>query len=222
MRRHTRSLGAVVAVAVLSSGLAMGTPVAHAEPLPQTVSIRVELDLPNCCDGPRVFEVIDAPVGPGPELTAANQVANPSNYCGALNVDVDNVAQTVTITPDTSQTCSNFETATVTVKGEGIDTLTLVSDNLWLDQPEACDMNLLPISTQDGAVTINWATTPIGGAEWCTTDMNFDGGAAVFSYQQSAPTTSTTTTSTTITTTTEAPTTTAPPAAAVARPRFTG
>lgn len=217
---HVRSLGVMVGAAVLNSLFAAGAPMAHAEPLPQTVSIRVELDLPSCCDGPRVFEVVDVPVGPGPELTAANQVANPSNYCGALNVDVDNVAQTVTITPDTSQTCSNFETAKVIVEGEGIDTLTLVSDTLWLDQPEACDMNLLPIGTQDGAVTINWATTPIGGEEWCTTDMNFDGGAAVFSYQQSAPTTSTTATSTT--TTTEAPTTTAPAAAAVARPRFTG
>ncbi|WP_334143823.1 hypothetical protein [Rhabdothermincola sp.] len=221
MRRHTRSLGAVVGVAVLGSGLVVVAPMAYAEPLPQTVSIRVELDLPSCCDGPRVFEVTDAPVGPGPELTAANEVANPSNYCGALNVDVDNVAQTVTITPDTSQSCSNFETATVTVEGEGINTLTLVSDNLWLDQPETCEMNLLPFGTQDGAVTINWASTPVGSEEACSPEMNFEGGAAVFSYQQSAPTTSTTTTSTTIATT-EAPTTTAPAAAAVARPRFTG
>lgn len=217
---RVRSLGVMVGAAVLNSLFAAGAPMANAEPLPQTVSIRVELDLPSCCDGPRVFEVVDVPVGPGPELTVANEVANPSNYCGALNVDVDNVAQTITITPDTNETCSNFETAKVIVEGEGINSLTLVSDTLWRDDPDECEMHLLPLSIQDGTVVINWATTTIDASGACTTNMNFDGGAAVFSYQQSAPTTSTTATSTT--TTTEAPTTTAPAAAVVARPRFTG
>jgi len=213
MRTRTAAL-AIVAAALASPVLGVPGSLAGT-PLPQTVSIRVELDLSES-SGPRVFEVTDVPVGDGPELTAADEIANPQNYCGALIVDVDNVAQTITITPDTDESCSNFETASVVVEGEGIDSLDVISDNLW-ENREICEM-VLEASAADGVADIYWAQQP---DDCGTVDMNFEGGAAVFSYGQTTTTTAVPITAP-ATTTTAAPTTTAPAAAVVARPAFTG
>ena len=229
---HRRFLVAVSSVTLLAAGaLHLSTGVAGGQatsPLPQTVSITVELDLPEGgSDGPVVYQVTDVPVGDGPELTGADLIANPSGWCGSLAVDVDNVARTITMTPD--EVC-NFETATVEVVGEGIDTLTTISDELWTTDEEGCVMNLVQASATVGVATIGWTTeltgptpTDVGSAQGinapaadCSVDMA-EGGASVFSYE--TPTTPTTETPTTAAPTTEAP---AAAPAAVIRPAFTG
>jgi hypothetical protein len=204
-----------VAVVALAAGSFVSTAGAGA-PLPTTVSIRVELDLPyqEGSDGPAVFEVTDVPVGPGPELTGADLVDNPSNWCGSLNVDVDNVAGTITVTPD--ELC-DFQTAVVTVTGQGIGSIQTVSDNLWepVDEGEEDPCNgvtmTLATSSAEGEATIDWDS----GVD-CSPWMR-EGGAAVFSFTQTPPTTPSTPT-------TEAPTTssTASSQPAAVAPRFTG
>lgn len=219
----TRTLGiaAVAGLAALAVPITFGMPAGSAEPLPQTVSILVQLDLPygEGSDGPIVFEVTDVPVGDGPELTGANEVANPSEWCGSFTVDVDNVDQTITIAPDVA---CDFQTASVIVEGEGIDSLDVVSDTLWLAE-EGCTMNLEEAAAADGVADIYWEYEPADPDECESVDMDPD-GAAVFSFASTTPTTeSTTTTAAPAPTTAPSPTTQAPAATVtVARPAFTG
>jgi hypothetical protein len=205
-----------MAVVTLAAGSFVNTAGAGA-PLPTTVSIRVELDLPyqEGSDGPVVFEVTDAPVGAGPELTGADMVDNPSDWCGSLNVDVDNVAGTITVTPD--EVC-DFQTALVVVTGQGIDSIQTVTNDLWetIDEgpeDECTGVTMaLATSASEGEATIDW-DSGVDCEPWMLED-----GIAVFSYTQGPPTTPTTTP------TTEAPTTssTAGTQPAAVAPRFTG
>ena len=174
-----------------------------------------------------VYQVTDVPVGDGPELTGADLIANPSGWCGSLAVDVDNVARTITMTPD--EVC-NFETATVEVVGEGIDTLTTISDELWTTDEEGCVMNLVQASATVGVATIGWTTELTGPTP---TDVGSAGGDQRAGRRLLGrhgrrwrlgvllrdPTTPTTETPTTAAPTTEAP---AAAPAAVIRPAFTG
>lgn len=211
MRRPLALFGAATAVL---APLALAAP-AGAEPLPTTVSIRVELDLPSSGSGPAVFQVTDTAVGVGPELTGDDLTSNPSEWCGSLNVDVDNVAQTITVSPDES---CDFETATVRVTGQGIDSLNVVSDTLW--ETNATCVPARTASASSGVANIAWSLTDPETHEPCSNDFV---GVAVFSYTVVAPTTTSTTAPPQTTPSTAAPTT-APRAAspAVVSPRFTG
>lgn len=121
------------------------------------VTIRVELDLPSEeADGPLVQQVEDVTPGDQVELTSADIIENPSNWCGTLLVDIDPDTSTVRVStgqvPDDSQDAPapapltspvtglqtgyewdgcDFETAVVTITGGEFETFTLVSDDLW-------------------------------------------------------------------------------------------
>jgi hypothetical protein len=118
------------------------------------VTIRVELDLPESnSDGPRVQQVTGVTPGDQVELTSADEIENPSDWCGTLWVDIDPDAHTVQVStgqvwegdgdavaptspvtglqPGYEWDDCDFETATVTITGAGFETLTLVSDDLW-------------------------------------------------------------------------------------------
>jgi hypothetical protein len=184
------------------------------------VSITVSMDLKNYPEslGPIVYQVTDVPVGDGPELTEADLVDNPSNWCGSLQVDVDNVEQTITITPE--EAC-NFGIATVVVEGEGIGKLTTVTDDLWDNTTDpSCAMDLTEADASAGVATIEWQVPTLDPEVGCDSADMLDDGIAVFAYGEPEPTTTTTGP----TATTEAPATTsrAAAAAAVAAARFTG
>jgi hypothetical protein len=220
----TRAFGvtAVAGLAAVVLPVTVGVPAGSAEPVPQTVSIRVELDLPyvGYSDGPKVFEVTDVPVGDGPELTGADEIADPSGWRGSLTVDIDNVDQTITIAPEEP---FDFQTASVVVEGEGIDSLDVVSDTLWEPYGD-CEMELVEADADDGVADIFWEINDADCDPGDSVDMNPE-GAAVFSYGSATPITAPTTTTTAPTSTTAAPTsTTRAPAATgtVARPAFTG
>jgi hypothetical protein len=119
-----------------------------------------------------------------------------------------------------------FETATVTVTSPGLGPITLVSDNLWIPEPQTlaktgngltpsiAQVATMPLTlgSTGGTATMSW-TSSVVGTLW---DMNSPDGAAIFSFTMVTPTT---------TTTAPATTTTAPPAAAKAvqaTPAFTG
>src|SRR5437899_7653139 len=95
------------------------------------VDVRVELDLPYCCNdqGPAIWVANGVTPGPGVELNNTNLVANPSGWCGSLQVDIDPDAQTITVSPD--EVC-DFETAVVTISTSEIASITNTSDNLWV------------------------------------------------------------------------------------------
>ena len=195
-----------------------------------TVSITVSMDLPSSefSKGPAVWQVQNVKVADGPELTGADLVSNPSDWGGSVTVDVDNASHHITVA---TEKANDFETATVTVTGAGLGTVSLVSDDLWIPEQltgakQAAIVDDTTTTLADTTTTVSDATMPlvlgvapdtaimhwsssVAGVFW---ELN-KGGAAVFSFALAAPTT------------TVAPTTTAPPAAAAAvqaTPAFTG
>jgi len=172
---HSRGIAMIaVALMVLASLIATASP---ADALEELVDIRVELDLPYCCDdeGPVVFEVMRVAPGDGPELTGADLVENPSDWCGSLEVDIDPDAQTITI--DSDDVC-DFQTAVVTITSATIVSIELVSDDLWQG---STDMALVESSVAGGVTTIAWSTDE-------TSDDSYNSdGEAVFTYESAAP-----------------------------------
>lgn len=127
-------LGGSLAVAGFITTPALAADAGH-------VDIRVELDLvyedgSPYSSGPAVFEVVNAPIGDGPELTAANLIGNPSGWCGSLQVDVDPATQTITVSPD--HVC-NFTDVRVWVSSPDFTSMTLVSDELLWPEGDECE-----------------------------------------------------------------------------------
>lgn len=135
MRR--RSLAAVTALALGAGGsLLIATPAMAADA--GHVDIRVELDLVHgngdpYGSGPAVFEVTNAAITDGPELTGANLVDNPSGWCGSLQVDVDPAAKTITVSPDHS---CDFTDVKLWVSSPEFGSVILVSDELLWPEDE--------------------------------------------------------------------------------------
>lgn len=209
-----RSLAVVSAGALALSAGAVALAAAPAGAVGETVSITVEMDLPFfCVDGPLTFQVTDAPIGAGPELTgdAGEITLNPCGWRGSVSVDVDPTTKQITVATANSNT---FQTAVVTVTYPGIGSISTVSDTLWEPNELGCTMAPAVTAATGTGATISW-----GLAADCATNGDpglADGGAAVFAWGDAAPTTTTTTTA--------APTTTAPAAVAGATvtPAFTG
>lgn len=93
---------------------------------------REELDLPFYNNaGARVLNADDRTVAAGPELTAADQIANPSNWGNALIVDLD--GDTLTLTPDGRnqyQTITiNIDDLVFDVAGQFLQSVTLLSND---------------------------------------------------------------------------------------------
>ena len=139
--------------------------------LDDPIDIRAELDLPNAdfTEGPRVFEVTGVTAGAGPELTGANQIANPSEWCGDIVVDVDPVAETITV--DSDEVC-DFELATVRITGPGLGGLELVANDFGRDGAKGLD---LTHTWDNSGVTLTWRTDTPG------TSYRLN-GSAVFSF----------------------------------------
>ncbi len=171
--------------------------------------------------GPAVFQVTDVPVGAGPELSSADLVSNPSLWNGSLFVDLDNATHTITISPD--EKGWDFATAKITITSPGLGVITLVSDDLWLDETFVDDNDItqtaemvLDYNTSGDTASINWATS----VDDISPSMN-PPGAAVFEWQVDAPGTTiepTTTTTQPTTTTTQA----VVPRGLTVTPRFAG
>lgn len=170
-----RILSWVAAAAVLMApAVTLGSASPAGAVLNGPVTIRVELDRPNPGDaGPAVFQAVGVTPGPGPELTAANLISNPSSWSGSLTVDMN---------PDTSQIIVStgqvaaFQTAKVTITGLPFSDLTTVSDALW----SVSDGTQMPLGTIRGfneGIILNWHSIPK------TTSVNLAvGGTAVFTY----------------------------------------
>lgn len=152
---RNKLVGAVVTGALALGALAVAPAAPAGAALEGTVDIRVELDLPvqEGVSAPLVQEVLGVTPGPGPELTAADIVANPQSWCGSLAVDVDPVMNQIIITPD--EPC-DFEVASVTVATSNVTGVALLSDSLWevSDPP----MARTGPSVSDGVVSVSWST----------------------------------------------------------------
>lgn len=207
VRGRGRRIGAVVtAAALLLAGFMATGPASAADPV--VVDIRVELDFVDAVepgDGPRVFEVTGVEAAAGTwELTEADEVENPSNWCGSVMVDVDPDAGLITVA--TEEDC-NYHTATIRITSEQIGEITLVSDDLWGPDPEEPDdpdsgtMDPVTITDNGSEIELFWQIDEsFDEASWLQPD-----GTAVFAFTLAVdePDPTTTTTEAESTTTTE-------------------
>jgi hypothetical protein len=183
MTRMKRLLAGTVALLAMT-GAFLATSSSSGAVALDKVDIRVELDLPYCCpdSGPAIFVANGVTPGAGVELDGSNLVANPSDWCGSLQVDIDPDAQTITISPD--EGC-DFETAVVTISTSEIATITNTSDNLWeTPDPPAPPMVRTEAASPTG-VTIRWDTGDAGDDS--ASVFMTDGGSAVFAFTTAKP-----------------------------------
>lgn len=254
MRDLKRKITALAAGVALAVPAVAGLPAAGAaDPVAWTdgpVTVRVELDLPSDTAGARVFERTNVIPGPGFELGPEDEIANPSEWCGSVTVDIDPETSTVTVAtaqiPDDGgedgprlraadldpgmmwDTC-NFETAVVTITGAPFTGFALVSDNLWGSDSGPRLRAAEPMANQMNLVEVGATPTTGAIARWASDPVEesfelLEGGTAVFSWDQVPPTT--------VPETTLPPTTvpvTTPPAVGAeaarpvpAQPRYTG
>lgn len=162
MRFRTRAAAGAAAALIL-----VGTVPATA--LDHPIDIRVETDLPDLRVGPLVLEVLGVTPGDGPELTGANVIANPSAWLGTLRVDVDPVAETVTIDSDEVE---DFRLVTVRITSTEIADLALLSNTLGRHGDSGLELSYVADGTD---ATLTWVTdTP-------NTSYDLD-GSAVFTW----------------------------------------
>lgn len=237
MSRSWNCLGLVVPISVmmvLIIGVTTSTGAAADTWTGGPVAVRVELDSPSKSGlGPKVFERTGVIPGAGYELTSADEIANPSNWCGGLSVDIDPVAHTVVLAdPYDHETLCAVQTVKISITGASFTEFTVQSSNLfkiWVlvgvplgDLPTTTElapipsMKLVAITAGSTGAQAEWAIDPADATAW------LDGtGSVVFRYALSTPTgdgaPSTTAPSTTVATTRSSKVA-APTTAAVANP----
>lgn len=173
-------LGALIAVGALALALPLAGATAASADEPIVVSIRAALDLPVNAnsEGPVVFEVTDVTAGEGPELTEADLVENPSDWCGSVDVDVDPVSKTISIyTAPDSEVC-NFQTVSVTITSDQIGAITLESDTLLDDslcESDEGDEGDEPIPSSNQFPVSADAVQAVGNSDW-TFDYSSESG----------------------------------------------
>mgnify|MGYP000898440427 CR=1 FL=1 len=169
-----RTLG-IVAAAV-SLGVAAASPAVNAA---STVDIHVSIlwksfDAAN----PRLFDVAGVTPGAGFELTMANQTSNPRPITGAVKVDLDPVAKTITVEMEESDCMNHVDIAITSTE---IASLTQLSDNLWTN-PNPEKMAGAATSVTGGVAHITWDAV---NEDDCIEGMSV-GQQAVFSYSSEA------------------------------------
>jgi hypothetical protein len=155
--------------AALAAGAALVGVATPSAAITTPVDINVSLNLSGA---PRVFEVTGVVPGPGAELTEANEISNPNSWCGAVEVDIDPDADTISLIAADSD-CF-FESATVTVTTSELEGVTVVSDTLF--------QNADPV---DASVAGGVLTASFSGPGSITVNAGA-GGMTVFSYAPAA------------------------------------
>lgn len=113
-----------------------------------SADFRSELDLPVCCDndGPRVLQNLGQAVpNPGFELDQTHEIANPSGWGDAIQVDLDPASNIVTLTPTDE---NSYEIITIDIT------------SIEFDRPQEI-IGFAPLSV-DGAVRSRWLSTSFG------------------------------------------------------------
>lgn len=135
-----------------------------------------QLDLPAYrVAGPRVLQATSA-LATGQVLSAANQTANPSGWDNALNVSVDTVAQTITLTGDGG---NGYQTISVDISGiteVAIGTLTEVST--FGAFAAAQGSYHFSSGFTGSSLSLNYAADDVPGGDYFTINT----GSSVFHY----------------------------------------
>jgi hypothetical protein len=165
------------ASALLGAALLASTSPAQA--LDDPVDIHVEHDLDDSGSGPRVLEANGVTAGPGPELTIADEIDNPSNWGGNVLVDIDPDAETITVEVEESN-C--YDSVIVEITTDEIGSVTTISDALFAPEDEEDGPVTLATSVVGGVVTLAWSSD-----EDDCPSLGDVGAQAVFSYGPAEP-----------------------------------
>ena len=182
MRTRRAAVAAgLTATLAASLGLAGSAAAAPAPALvePGTVDITATLDLPSDPggSGPKVFQALGVVPGDGAELTSADLVENPSDWCGDLRVDLDPVEQTARISAD-DQACYT-EVVTLEITGWNTGGLHVLTDTLGsTEEGVVVGATALEGEYGDGYLSLAW---------WATQDAFYTDGAAVLGYVTADP-----------------------------------
>ena len=169
---------ALVGVAGIASLLTI-TSVADAATFSSTVDITSALG-GAWSSGPREF-ASTATVGAGVELDITHETANPGSYSGAVSVDIDPDANTITVTWIENSECYGY--IEVTITSAEMNAVSLVSDGLFDAAPPSA---AVVSDGADGTVSLLWGSKSDSGCYDGTL-----GNTAVFSYGQPEVTTTT-------------------------------
>lgn len=142
---------------------------------------RSEGDLPYCCgsSGPLVYENLNAPVGAGIELTAANLLSNPSFWQpGLVHIDLDPTTNILTLDSQDTLDFEIFDFWITNISFDASEIITgvsLISDNIT-------NLGLSALLTfTDNSIHINYdigAGNPV---------FNFTGNQAQFQISTGTP-----------------------------------
>lgn len=114
---------------IVSSMVASGLLAVSAGASPDTVDITVVLAIGTHPEDTRTFHAADVVVGDGVELDVDDEtVPNETGFVGAIAVDVDPLAETITLLP--REEGGLYDRIHVTIAGEGFDDIVMVSDDL--------------------------------------------------------------------------------------------
>ena len=173
LHRFTRAIAAGAATGLIGATLLIGGSPASAITTP--VDITVDLTFSGEI---RPFAVSGVVPGPGVELTEDDELPSEANLCGAVEVDIDPDADTITLIA-ANGTCL-YDVAVITITTtEDFSALTLLGDDtLFLDGPEPT----IELTATGATITYDG-----GEASFSTNDDGEVPGTAVFSYAVAAP-----------------------------------
>lgn len=176
-----RAIRLALALTTATVSLSAFAVTAEAATFTSDVTLTAEHGVVGSAD-PRMLSNTTA-VGDGSELDASHETSNPEGYTGAIDVDIDPAAETITVTWSEEDNCYTYIELTIT--SAEMNAVTLVSDALFDAQPPSA---AVVSDGTDGTVTILWGAKD---SEDC-----YDGtigNTSVFSYGQPEVTTTTTT-----------------------------
>jgi hypothetical protein len=129
--------------------------------------ITESLDLPfYSANGPRVFSVNNAIVGPGAELTGANEIQNPSGWQGYLDVDLG----AFSITFQHQEGTTDYQIATITIDDIIFSALNEIITGVTLNTASiinagASDPFTETVAFTDNSITITFAVNDIDAGD---------------------------------------------------------
>lgn len=153
-----------------------------------SADFQVSLDLPDqSSSGPRVLETLNEPVAGAPDVSAANEIANPAGWGGAASIDLDS-AGLLTLTGDQEGFgFADYDLVVFTISnivfdaGEFITGVSTLAEGI-LD-PNFGPVFSPTIAFTANSVTITFDTTGVGD----TADFQLlDGGVSSYQIQTSA------------------------------------
>lgn len=153
-----------------------------------SADFEVSLDLPDISSGARILQTLNEPVAGVPDVSAADEIANPSGWGGAASVDLDSAGLLILTGDQESFGFADYDLVVFTISnimfdaGEFITGVSTLSEGI-LDPNFGIGVFSPTIAFTANSVTITFDTTGIGS----NGDFQLlDGGISSYQIETSA------------------------------------